>query len=196
MVPVELLLAPTTPATLPPVQIPVMFSVPVEAFLTPSAPVPPVQLPVMFSVPVEAFLTPSPPDAKPPMQFPVMFNVPVEEFLAPLALAVPPFTFPTIEADVPAAPEKTTAPAFKFPANEFAVSVTPLESVNEPPFVAPFAVSILTSPVAPRLVETLTVMANEFAMRTSPAANVTADAVPAGAVAQTSAALMFPALRA
>jgi hypothetical protein len=78
----------------------------------------------------------------------------------------------------------------------FAVSVTPLERVNDPPAVAPPNVSFLTSPVAPRVVETLTVMANEFAMRTSPAANVTADAVPAGAVAQTSAALMFPALRA
>jgi hypothetical protein len=193
MVPVEELFAPKALAPDPPVQMPVMFKIPVEKFKA-ATPVCPVQFPVMFNVPVEVFLTPSPP--LPPMQFPVMFNVPVEVFLAPFALVTPPLTFPTIEADVPVAPEKTTAPAFKFPGNEFAVSVTPLESVNEPPFVAPPVVSVRTSPVAPRSVETLTVMANEFAMRTSPEANVTADAVPAGAVAQTSAALMFPALRA
>jgi len=39
-------------------------------------------------------------------------------------------------------------------------------------------------------------IANPFAMSTSPAANVTAAAVPLGVVAQTSAAFMFPALRA
>jgi hypothetical protein len=39
-------------------------------------------------------------------------------------------------------------------------------------------------------------MANEFATRTSPLANVTAAAVPLGVVAQTSVALMFPVLRA
>jgi hypothetical protein len=39
-------------------------------------------------------------------------------------------------------------------------------------------------------------MVNELAIRTSPLANVTAAAVPAGAVAQTSAAFMFPDLRA
>jgi hypothetical protein len=45
-------------------------------------------------------------------------------------------------------------------------------------------------------VDTLTVTVNEFATSTSPDANVTAEAVPLGVVAQTSAALMFPALRA
>jgi hypothetical protein len=125
-----------------------------------------------------------------------MLRVPERVLFAPhpeLA-PVPPVQFPTRNAELPALPENTTQATEE--AKAFAVSVTPFDSVNEPPFVAPFAVSFLTSPVAPRSVETLTVMAKELAMRTSPAANVTADAVPAGAVAQTSAALMFPALRA
>jgi hypothetical protein len=40
------------------------------------------------------------------------------------------------------------------------------------------------------------VIVKEFAMSTSPEANVTAAAVPLGVVAHTSAALMFPVLRA
>jgi hypothetical protein len=39
-------------------------------------------------------------------------------------------------------------------------------------------------------------MENEFAIKTSPEANVTAAAVPLGVVAQTSLAFMFPAFRA
>ena len=77
-----------------------------------------------------------------------------------------------------------------------AVNVTPSERVNDPPAVAPPVVSLRTCPVPPRSVDTLTVIVNPFAMRTSPLANVTAAAVPLGVVAQTSAALMFPALRA
>jgi hypothetical protein len=45
-------------------------------------------------------------------------------------------------------------------------------------------------------VDTLTVTVNEFAIKTSPEANVTAAAVPLGVVAQTSAAFIFPDLRA
>jgi hypothetical protein len=40
------------------------------------------------------------------------------------------------------------------------------------------------------------VIAKEFEIKTSPATKVTADAVPLGVVAHTSAALMLPALRA
>jgi hypothetical protein len=98
-------------------------------------------------------------------------------------------------AEVPEPPAKVAHGEVVVPAKTLAVSVTLLESVKDPPAVAPPNVSLRTSPV-PRLVETLTVIAKEFAMRTSPAANVTAEAVPAGVVAQTSAALMFPALRA
>jgi hypothetical protein len=42
----------------------------------------------------------------------------------------------------------------------------------------------------------LTVMVNELAISTSPEAKVTAAAVPLGVVDQTSAAFMFPVLRA
>jgi hypothetical protein len=126
-----------------------------------------------------------------------MLKVPVLELLAACAaVCAPPAQFPTIVAEVPDPPKNVTHDEVPDPPKTLAVSVTPLESVNEPPAVAPPVVSFRTWPAPPRSVETLTVMANEFAMRTSPAANVTADAVPAGAVAQTSAALMFPALRA
>jgi hypothetical protein len=78
-----------------------------------------------------------------------------------------------------------------------ALRVIPVDKVNDPPVVAPPVVSLRTSPVLlPRSVFTLTVMANEFAMSTSPLANVTTAAVPLGVVAHTSAALMLPALRA
>jgi hypothetical protein len=198
MVPVELLLAPTTPARLPPVQIPVMFNTPVEEFTAPPAlaAVPPRQLPEMFKTPVEVFRAPSAKEPLPPITlFAVILRVPVELFLAAFALvAEPPVRFPTIDAEFPEVPEKVTHGVV--PAMQFAVSVTPLDKVNPPPAVALLALSLRTSPVAPRLVETLTVMAKEFAMRTSPAANVTAEAVPLGVVAQTSEALMFPALRA
>jgi hypothetical protein len=128
-----------------------------------------------------------------------MLSVPVPVKVAAEPLPedeLPPVQFPTMAAEVPEPPAKVAHGEVVVPAKTLAVSVTPLESVNDPPAVAPPVVSLRTSPVAPRLVETLTVMAKEFAIRTSPAANVTADAVPAGAVAQTSAALMFPALRA
>jgi hypothetical protein len=219
MVPVDALIAPG--AEVPPVQVPVMFRVPVDTFdapveLLPALPkqfpvifivpvelfcapglkVPPVQVPVMFIVPVTLLFTPAP--LEPPVQLPLIFSIPEDALLAANdELTLPPRQFPTICAEFPAVPEKTTVATLTVePPKTFAVSVTPLERVNDPAAVAPPNVSLRTSPVAPRLVETLTVMANEFAMRTSPAANVTADAVPAGAVAQTSVALMFPALRA
>jgi LysM repeat protein len=134
----------------------------------------------------------------PVVQLPTMFSVPLEVLLVANAFdPLPPIQFPTIVAELPDVPEKVTQTEFpKDPAKQFAVSVTPLESVNPPPAVAPPNVLFRTSPVAPRLVSTLTVMAKEFAMRTSPATNVTAPAVPLGVVAQTSEALMFPALRA
>ena len=107
---------------------------------------------------------------------------------------LPATKLPTIVAEFGETPKNETHEPE--PVKTLAVSVTPLESVNEPPAVAPPVASLRTWPAPPRSVETLTVIANELAMRTSPATNVTADAVPAGAVAQTSVALMFPALRA
>jgi hypothetical protein len=105
---------------------------------------------------------------------------------------VPPVKFPTTLAEtVPVVDTQLDAPA-----NTFAVNVTPSDNANDPPAVAPLVASFRTCPVEPRLVETLTVIANELAMSTSPLANVTAAAVPLGVVAQTSEALMFPALRA
>jgi hypothetical protein len=113
-------------------------------------------------------------------------------FIARPPVPVPPVKFPTTLAEtVPVAVTQAVAPA-----NTFAVNVTPSDNANDPPAVAPLVASFRTCPVDPRLVEIFTVMAKEFAMRTSPAANVTAAAVPLGVVAHTSAALMFPALRA
>jgi hypothetical protein len=109
---------------------------------------------------------------------------------------VPPVQFPTREAEFPAVPLNPTQRVIVDPAKAFAVSVIPLFKTNEPPAVALLALSLRTSPVAPRLMSTLTVIAKLLAMRTSPAANVTAEAVPLGVVAHTSVALMLPALRA
>jgi hypothetical protein len=109
-----------------------------------------------------------------------------------LALAVP----PRIVSERSVQLELEITKQVLVPAKTLDVSVTPADIVKEPPVVAPFALSVRICPVNPRSFETLTVMANEFAMRTSPLANVTAAAVPLGAVAHTSAALMLPALRA
>jgi hypothetical protein len=105
---------------------------------------------------------------------------------------VPPVKFPTTLAEtVPVVDTQPVAPA-----NTFAVNVTPSDNANDPPAVAPLVASLRTCPVEPRFVEIFTVMAKELAMRTSPLAKATAAAVPLGVVAHTSAALMFPALRA
>jgi hypothetical protein len=75
------------------------------------------------------------------------------------------------------------------------VRVTPFDKVKLPPPVAPLKVSLRTSPTA---VSTFTVIPNEFAINTSADVNVGNKllAVPLGVVAHTSAALMFPPLRA
>jgi len=105
---------------------------------------------------------------------------------------VPPVKFPTTLAEtVPVVDTQTVAPA-----NTFAVNVTPSDNANPPPAVAPLVASLRTCPVEPRFVEIFTVMTKELAIRTSPATNVTAEAVPLGMVDQTSAAFMFPVLRA
>jgi hypothetical protein len=193
IVPVPLLNAPTS--ALPPSQIPVIFITPVElltAALMFAAP-PPMQFPVMFSVPAELFVTGVPLFVA--VQFPVMFSVPVELFVTALQPVEEAVMFPTMKACCPDVPEKFTKLEPPAPIT-LAVSVTPLDNANEPPAVAPPVVSLRTSPVAPRSVETLTVMAKLLAMSTSPATNVTAEAAPLGVVDQTSLALMFPALRA
>jgi len=92
--------------------------------------------------------------------------------------------------------ENVTQAVADDPANEFAVNVTPLESVNVPPAVAPPRVSLRSWPELPRLVSTLIAIGQAFATSTSPEANVTAATVPLGVVAQTSAALILPDLRA
>jgi hypothetical protein len=203
IVPVDALVAPIAEALPPPVTVPVIEMVPAAALLAPVKfvllPAPPITVPVIEIIPVELLCAPLVPDAPepvvPPNTFPFIFSVPVEVLFTPWQFApVPAVTFPTIDAELPEVPEKVTQ--VEVPAMQFAVSVTPLESVNPPPAVALLALSVRTSPVAPRLVETLTVIAKELAMRTSPLAKVTAAAVPLGVVAQTSLALMFPAFRA
>jgi hypothetical protein len=84
---------------------------------------------------------------------------------------------------------------FVFPVKEFPVRVTPSANEKLPPTVAPPVVSLRTSAT---VALTLTVMAKELAIKTSAFVNVGKRllAVPVGAVAQTSAALMLPALRA
>jgi hypothetical protein len=183
---------PDPPVPVPPIQEPVIFRDPVDALFAPIV-LTPIQEPVIFSDPVDALCAPNAPEVDPPMQSPEIIKVPAVVFLAPCAVLIePPLTDPTMVAD--SVPEKSTHAAV--PANTLEVSVTPFESVNDPPAVAPPVVSLRTSPLAPRAVETLIVTAKLFAMRTSPATNVTAPAVPLGVVAQTSVALMFPALRA
>tara|TARA_R110000868_G_scaffold99473_1_gene273700 strand:- start:36 stop:473 length:438 start_codon:yes stop_codon:yes gene_type:complete len=79
------------------------------------------------------------------------------------------------------------------PVNTFADRVTPSDNAKVPPTVAPPVISLRTSAT---VVLILTVIAKLFAISTSPLAKVTAAAVPVGVVAQTSDALIFPALRA
>jgi hypothetical protein len=137
-VPVCKLLTPADPVL--PVQLPVMFSVPVEALSAPLAvvPLPPVQLPVMFSVPVEAFCAPAleaAPEENPPSQLPVMLSVPLDVLTAPLPevvkLAV---QFPTIFPT--AGDAAVNCKQFTFAVADLlltlAVSVTPLLSVKMP----------------------------------------------------------------
>ncbi len=78
------------------------------------------------------------------------------------------------------------------PANPFAVSVTPLDSVKPPPAVALLALSVRTSAT---VVSTLTVMAKLLECSTSVLSKVdhTSAAEPVGVVAQTSVAFMLPA---
>ena len=95
-------------------------------------------------------------------------------------IAAPPVMFPiTVAEAVPVSVAQGTDPVVTF-----AVSVTPLDSVNDPPAVAPEKASFRISPVLPRSVLTFNVIVNELATRTSPDANVCALAVPLGVVAQ------------
>jgi len=65
-----------------------------------------------------------------------MVSVPVDEEITPCEEApVPAVIFPTIVAE--AVPFKLTTAKAADPATTFAVSVTPFESVNDPPAVPP-----------------------------------------------------------
>jgi hypothetical protein len=128
--------------------------------------------------------------------FPVMLRVPV-----PLCVTAP-------VADVPEPPEIAPTMLAEFgelpvydkhelvdPANTEPVSVMLLLSVNEPPAVAEFALSVRISAT---VVLTFSVMAKLLAISTSDDVNVenTSLAAPLGVVAHTSTALTLPALRA
>ena len=178
-------------------QFPVMFRIPAALLRAPSAveEEPPVQFPVMFNVPNAKLLAPWANPDVPPMQFPVMFRVPLDILRAQAPVpdpAVPPWQFPTKFAEFPDACENVTHAVFVDPEKALAVSVTPFDKSNDPPAVALLALSLRTSPT---VVLTFTVMAKLFECRTSVVVNVlqTSDAAPAGVVAQTSVASMFPA---
>ncbi len=129
----------------------------------------------------------------PPVALPVMFSVPVLALAAPCALpALPAVTFPTMFAELPVVPLYCTQAEALLPATQFAVSVTPFDSVKLPPAVALLALSLRT---VSTVVETLTVMAKLLLCSTSLLVKVdhTSAAVPLGVVAQTSVALMLPA---
>jgi hypothetical protein len=131
---------------------------------------------------------------EPPVIEPVTENVPVELNDTPTADdPVPPVMLPT--TDALAVPDTEMQAVDVDPANTFAVSVTPLLRLNDPPAVAPPVVSLRTSPVDPRSVDTLSVTVNELATSTSPLTNVALAAVPPGVVAQM-AALTLPLDRA
>jgi hypothetical protein len=155
----------------------------------------------MFVVPVDEFRTPAlcvvPEPALPPVIVAeVIVRVPVPELFTAGELMVPQdfISEDTIEALAGDAAEKVTQ-IDPDPVNMLAVRVTPLLKVNDPPFVAPPVVSLRTSAT---VALTLTVIAKLFAINTSEDVNDgnKSLAVPVGVVAQTSAALMFPALRA
>jgi hypothetical protein len=222
IVPVEALLAPAAPVAFPPIAIPFIVSEPVEALFAPKAAAfdPPVTFPVIFMVPVDKFKTPKPVAPEPPVKLPVIFIIPVVAFIAPAAKVtlvppVPPVRLPvivTVPVEFQFSPGEFIPPPVilpikaaeidpeplthgAVPANTFDVNVIPLLILNNPPVVAPPVVSLRISPT---VVFTLSVMVNEFAIKTSEDVNVenTSTAVPLGVVAQTSAALMLPALRA
>lgn len=129
----------------PPVQLPVIFIVPVELFIaafafeaTPGVDDPPVQLPVIFIVPVELLLTACRVKEllKPPVQFPVIFKVPdpkfaTERFVFAAAELV---MFPTIVAvagELAENSKQLVAPVAVL-AVTFAVRVTPALMTNFP----------------------------------------------------------------
>jgi len=143
-------------------------------------------------VPVDVFPAPfACEETLPPNKFPVIVSVPVEEFNAPLApLADPPVQFPTIEAADGVADENVTQAVADDPANEFAVNVTPLESVNVPPAVAPPVVSFRTSR---QVADAVTATARLFEIAVSPAIGGPNPGAPAGVVDHVLVALKFPA---
>jgi hypothetical protein len=125
---------------------------------------------------------------------PVKFNVPVPvwfigvlppEVLTELAL-------PTIEAEFGVAPAyvTTVAPPVTLPCTTFAVSVTPFESVNVPPVVAPPLVSLRTSR---QVADAVTATARLFEIAVSPAIGGPNPGAPAGVVDHVLVALKFPA---
>ena len=138
-VPVLLLTAPFAEDEVPAKQFPVMFIWPVELLNTDAEPFkdPPVQSPVIFTIPVEEFLTAFtkelPKVPLPPMQFPVIDKVPVPKLLTAVPFNVLPVHTPTIVAEagtfdknskqLPAAPALLVT---------FAVSVMPSLMTNFP----------------------------------------------------------------
>jgi hypothetical protein len=104
-------------------------------------------------------------------------------------------TFETIAALLGAVIAQVSSVTFPAALYKSAAKVTPALKLKEPPIVAPPVVSLRTSAT---VVLTFTVMANEFDINTSALVNVGKKllAVPVGVVAQTSVALIFPALRA
>jgi len=121
----------------------------------------------------------------------VIVSVPVDELITPLApLAEPPVQFPTMDAVDGDVEENVTQAVADDPANEFAVNVTPLESVNVPPAVAPPLVSFRTSR---QVADAVTATARLFATAVSPAIGGPNPATPAGVVDHVLVALKFPA---
>jgi hypothetical protein len=195
--PVDTLFTPKAVVPDPPVLFPVRFKTPLPVTFIPAVLVaePPVAFPVTFKMP-ELRDTAEAPAPDPPLQFPVTFKVPVEViFTATAELKAPPKQLPTMDAVFGLGKLKATQFVEAAPPKGFAVSVTPLAKLKVPPAVAPPVVSLRNSAT---VVLTLTVMVNEFAMRTSAFVNVGNKllAAPVGVAAQTSTALISPAFRA
>jgi hypothetical protein len=152
IIPILLLEAPEDPLRLvPPVQFPVILTVPPAAFCIPCALVlwpPPVQFPVKLTVPVEEFKQATPAElAVLPVELPIMLTVPVDALFtafpaAPDALKrfaiivqdCPVVKLEVIAGGLPIAPHMT-------PLADVQVRVIPLVGTKVPPaVVTPVAV--------------------------------------------------------
>jgi hypothetical protein len=112
-IPVLLLFIPFAVATLPPVALPVRVNVPAALLAPYEAPaLPAVALPVTLTTPVLVLLTaiqPEPPPTLPPKRFPVTVKVPVELLTTAIPLATAPAVmFPTMLAVAGEAAEKVS----------------------------------------------------------------------------------------